>query len=189
MNESAIFNLLMGAWTVSEILILIVTRTRRGGGRVRDRGSLLILWPTIVLSITAGFWIGERYRHNMFVHAAWLMSVCLGLFVLGLAIRWAAIATLGRAFSANVAIRDSQTVHKTGLFALVRHPSYSGMMLIFVAIGLATRNWIGLGVVVVPTMAALLYRIHVEEAALVEAFGSEYVSYSKVTKRLIPGVY
>ena len=40
-----------------------------------------------------------------------------------------------------------------------------------------------------PTTAAVLYRIHVEEAALNEAFGAQYASYSKQTKRLIPGVY
>jgi protein-S-isoprenylcysteine O-methyltransferase Ste14 len=40
-----------------------------------------------------------------------------------------------------------------------------------------------------PTGAALLYRIHVEEQALHGAFGEEYAEYSRVTKRLIPGVY
>jgi protein-S-isoprenylcysteine O-methyltransferase Ste14 len=42
--------------------------------------------------------------------------------------------------------------------------------------------------VVLPT-AALMYRIHVEERALTEAFGNEYVDYSRVTKRLLPGIY
>jgi protein-S-isoprenylcysteine O-methyltransferase Ste14 len=41
---------------------------------------------------------------------------------------------------------------------------------------------------VFPT-AALLYRIHVEEIALTGAFGEDYVEYSRVTKRLIPGIY
>jgi protein-S-isoprenylcysteine O-methyltransferase Ste14 len=42
--------------------------------------------------------------------------------------------------------------------------------------------------VVFPT-AALLYRISVEERALTEAFGLEYLQYSQETKRLIPGIY
>jgi protein-S-isoprenylcysteine O-methyltransferase Ste14 len=42
--------------------------------------------------------------------------------------------------------------------------------------------------VVLPA-AALLYRIHVEEAALTGAFGAEYVEYSRRVKRLIPGIY
>jgi protein-S-isoprenylcysteine O-methyltransferase Ste14 len=63
------------------------------------------------------------------------------------------------------------------------------MVLIFIAMGLSTRNWLGLALIVMPPFAALLYRIHVEEAALTGAFGGEYVEYSRTTKRLIPGVY
>jgi protein-S-isoprenylcysteine O-methyltransferase Ste14 len=63
------------------------------------------------------------------------------------------------------------------------------MVLIFIAMGLSTFNWLGLFLIVVPPMAALLYRIHVEEAALTAAFGDEYVEYSQTTKRLLPGVY
>jgi protein-S-isoprenylcysteine O-methyltransferase Ste14 len=44
-------------------------------------------------------------------------------------------------------------------------------------------------VVLLPTTAALLYRIHVEEAALNQALGDEYAAYSRVTKRLVPGVF
>jgi protein-S-isoprenylcysteine O-methyltransferase Ste14 len=43
--------------------------------------------------------------------------------------------------------------------------------------------------VLVPTILAMLYRIHVEEIALNEAFGAQYASYSKTTWRLIPGIY
>jgi protein-S-isoprenylcysteine O-methyltransferase Ste14 len=41
----------------------------------------------------------------------------------------------------------------------------------------------------VPPFAALLYRIHVEEAALTGAFGEQYTDYSRTTKRLVPGIY
>jgi len=51
------------------------------------------------------------------------------------------------------------------------------------------RNWIGCVVLLVPVTAAFLYRIRVEEAALIEAFGAQYASYSQQTKRLIPGIY
>jgi protein-S-isoprenylcysteine O-methyltransferase Ste14 len=44
-------------------------------------------------------------------------------------------------------------------------------------------------VVLLPITAAMLYRIHVEEVALVDAFGAEYENYRKATSRLIPGLY
>lgn len=180
---------LENTWVVSEVAILLLTRTRRSSGTVRDRGSLLLLWPVIVLAITAGSWIGEVEPHTIAGGAAWVRELSVALLVLGLLLRSAAIVTLGRSFSANVAIHATQRVHRTGLFRFVRHPSYSGLLLIFAAIGLHTRNWLGLLVVLLPTCAALLYRIHVEEAALGEAFGDEYTDYCRTTKRLIPGVY
>ncbi len=88
-----------------------------------------------------------------------------------------------------MAIHATQRVLKTGLYRWMRHPSYTGLLLCIFAVGLHTRNWISFLIVVVPCTAALLYRIHVEEIALREHFGQEYIEYSEVTRRLIPGVY
>jgi protein-S-isoprenylcysteine O-methyltransferase Ste14 len=126
---------------------------------------------------------------HVFGGAHWLKPLSDGLMIAGLAVRWTAILTLGKAFSSNVAIQESQTIQRSGLYRIVRHPSYLGLLIIFFAIGVHSRNWLGLAVVMVPTTAALLYRIHVEEIALRDAFGAEYADYSKSTKRLIPGIY
>jgi protein-S-isoprenylcysteine O-methyltransferase Ste14 len=107
----------------------------------------------------------------------------------GLLVRWTAILSLGKSFSANVAIHATQTIYRGGLYRWLRHPSYTGLLLIFAAIALRERNWLAAAVVMLPTIAALLYRIHVEEAALRDAFGAEYAAYSETTRRLIPGVY
>jgi protein-S-isoprenylcysteine O-methyltransferase Ste14 len=189
MSIHLIWKTLYWAWIVTEVLVLLVTRTRRGGGEVQDRGSLVVLWVVIFGSMWGGSWAGAVYQPAAFHAGHWLRLVCLGLLMLGLAIRWTAIYTLGRAFSANVAIHATQRLNQSGLFRLMRHPSYTGMLLIFLAMGLDTRNWLGLGIIVLLPMAALLYRIHVEEAALTGAFGQEYVTYSRRTKRLIPGIY
>jgi protein-S-isoprenylcysteine O-methyltransferase Ste14 len=123
---------------------------------------------------------------NMFAAAS-----IAGVIVLigGLVVRCIAIVTLGKAFSANVAIKSAQTIQRTGIYAVLRHPSYSGLLLIFLGIGFHSRNWLGLAVAFLPTTAALLYRIRIEEAALSKTFGQEYLAYSRTTKRLVPGVY
>ena len=189
MTVHLIWKTLYWAWILTEVLVLVVTRTRRGGGDVQDRGSLIVLWTVIFGAMFGGSWVGAVYQPAMFPAGHWLRYVCLGLLMLGLAIRWSAIYTLGKSFSANVAIHSTQKLNQSGLFRWMRHPSYTGMMLIFVAMGLATRNWVGLAIIVALPMAALLYRIHVEEMALTGAFGAEYVEYSERTKRLIPGIY
>ena len=187
--RSTVWQILYWGWVLGEIWVLVATRTRGGGGEVRDRGSLRILWLVIIASVTAAIWYGETHTPTMFGGASWVRTVSVIVMMVALAIRWTAIVTLGKSFSANVAIHATQKVCKTGIFSVVRHPSYSGLMLVFVAIGIHTRNWIGFALAVVPTFAAMAYRIHVEEIALREAFGEEYVEYSRTTKRLVPGIY
>jgi len=186
---SILWQKLYWGWVLSEVVILLVTRTWAGHGEIRDRGSLLLLWPVICGSNVLAMWYGDTHTPTMFGGAHWIRVASLAVLVLGLVIRWIAIFTLGKSFSANVAIHATQTVHKSGLFRFVRHPSYTGLVLILFAAGLYTRSWLGLAVMAIVPTAALLYRIHVEEIALREAFGSEYEDYSSVTRRLIPGVY
>jgi protein-S-isoprenylcysteine O-methyltransferase Ste14 len=182
-----LWTILFYAWIVSEILIAVLTRTRRGsGGAVHDRGSMLILWLVIVASITGCEWFSAVHHRDMFGSGRWVKTIGVMTLALALAIRWTAVFSLGKAFSANVAIREGQTLNTSGLYAWVRHPSYSGLLLAFVAIGLHSSNWIALAIAVIPTTGALLYRIHVEEQALLSAFGEQYGAYSKQTKRLIP---
>jgi protein-S-isoprenylcysteine O-methyltransferase Ste14 len=121
------------------------------------------------------------------IHA--LKTIGLAVLIIALIIRWSAIYTLGNSFSSNVAILDSQKLHRSGLYRLVRHPSYLGLLLAFLAVGIHSRNWLSFVLTIFPTTAALLYRIRVEETALTRAFGKEYIDYSKVTKRLVPGLY
>jgi protein-S-isoprenylcysteine O-methyltransferase Ste14 len=111
------------------------------------------------------------------------------VLIAALVLRWVAVLSLGKAFSANVAIRETQRVRTVGLYRWMRHPSYTGLMLCFVAVGLHTRNWVAFLIVTALPAGALLYRIHVEEIALREHFGQEYIDYSVRTKRLIPGIY
>ena len=189
MTIHLIWKTLFWAWIATEVSVALFTRTRRDEGKVQDRGSLIVLWVVIFSAMFVGSSVGATYHPAAFLAEHWLSYVCLGLLAAGLVIRWSAIYTLGRSFSANVAIHATQKLNQSGLFRWMRHPSYTGMMLIFLAMGLATRNWVGLAIIVVLPMVALLYRIQEEEAALAGAIGAEYVEYSRTTKRLIPGIY
>lgn len=189
MASAAAFNILVEVWVAGEIGLLIFTHTRKHSGSLRDRGSLLLLWPAIWLSITAGGWFAATHPASPAFTGRWLMPAALTLLVGGLLMRWTAILSLGRAFSVNVAIRTGQQVKQDGLYRLVRHPSYSALLLMLLSVGLSMHNWIALAITLIPPILALLYRIRVEERALAEAFGSEYVTYCNATKRLIPAVY
>jgi protein-S-isoprenylcysteine O-methyltransferase Ste14 len=150
---------------------------------------MLILWIVITAAITGCEWLSAVVAAPLFGGAHWLHLASLLVLLAGMVIRWTAILTLGKAFSANVAIQKEQKLKRSGLYRFVRHPSYSGLLLILLAVGLESRNWAGLLVLIVPTTAALLYRIRIEEAALSEAFGKQYTDYGKATWRLVPGLY
>jgi protein-S-isoprenylcysteine O-methyltransferase Ste14 len=176
-------------WVGSEIVIGVGTRTKKSTGQTHDRGSLLLLWLVLVVSLTAAIWHSEVTPPDMFGGPHILKWIGLVILIMALAIRWTAIYTLGKAFSSNVAILDSQKLNQSGIYRFVRHPSYLGLWLVFIAVGVHSRNWLSFALATIPTTAALLYRIHVEEDALIQAFGDQYIVYAKSTKRLIPGIY
>ena len=72
---------------------------------------------------------------------------------------------------------------------MVRHPSYTGVLLAFVGFALSLRNWAALLVILLPIGAAFIHRMSVEEDALSRALGRRYADYMKRTKRLVPFVY
>jgi protein-S-isoprenylcysteine O-methyltransferase Ste14 len=182
----SVWSVFFYGWIVFEVFIATYKRTDEAAGSVQDRGTQALLWVVIFTSITACEFMRHILAPNM-VHA----FATAGFIVLlaGIAVRCIAIITLGKAFSANVAIKSTQTIQRTGIYSVLRHPSYSGLLLIFLAIGLHSRNWLALAVAFLPSTAVLLYRIRIEEAVLSSTFGPEYAAYCRVTKRLVPGVY
>jgi protein-S-isoprenylcysteine O-methyltransferase Ste14 len=189
LNIHLIWTILLWGWPASELLLAVTTHTRKSGGTLRDRGSIFVVWGAIFASMTAAGWMSAWVPKATIVTPLWLILGAMGLMIAGLIVRWTAILSLGKAFSVNVAIRDGQTLYRSGLYRVVRHPSYSGMLICFVAIAIIEMNWISAALVLIFPTAALLYRIHVEERALNEAFGAQYAEYSKATTRLIPGLY
>jgi protein-S-isoprenylcysteine O-methyltransferase Ste14 len=189
MNLESLFSALGYLWLIAEILLALFTSTRKGGGKVVDRGSQLILWVVIIAVSWIDGWMHTILPVDMPGSHTWLRPLAFGILLLGLAIRITAIVTLGRAFSANVAMRNDQQLRRNGLYGIVRHPSYLGLELILLAFALHSRTWACVAVVFITPTLAVLYRIHVEEKVLREAFGTEYEDYGRTTKRLFPGIY
>jgi protein-S-isoprenylcysteine O-methyltransferase Ste14 len=177
------------AWVAMEIAISIGMRTRRDRANVQDRGTQPGLWLAIVLSLTLSGFLQPLHLAPMHLAGPWLLPVCIAIFAAGLTVRIAAILTLGKWFTTNVATHDGQTIQRRGLYNVVRHPSYLGMEILFIAIGINSDDWLCLALSFVPPTLAVLYRIHVEEAALRAAFGPEYTEYARTTSRLIPKIY
>jgi protein-S-isoprenylcysteine O-methyltransferase Ste14 len=110
------------------------------------------------------------------------------LFAAGGALRIWPVFVLGQRFSGLVAIQPGHTLVTTGIYGVIRHPSYLGLLINSLGWSLAFRSGVGvlLTVLLIP---ALLSRISAEENLLRAQFGEEYKAYCSHTSRLIPGIY
>lgn len=172
---------------VSEIAVALVKRDSRTA-KADDRGSMRLLWlvigPCVVLAIAVG-----GYRATSLPFAATIQELtATSLLLGGLVLRWTAILTLGRFFTANIAIHEGQPVITAGPYRYVRHPSYTGLLLAFLGLGVFFGNWLSVIVLFVPITFAVIHRIRLEESVLAGALGPAYAAYCARTKRLIPGV-
>jgi len=163
---------------------------RSGGGTQRaDAGSLAVLWITITVGIVSGIYVTHLAPGFHFPLPPVARAVVVVGFAGGLALRWWAILSLGKFFTVDVAIAADHRLIVRGPYRLMRHPSYTGMVLAFAAFAATYQNWLSFPCVLGPILLALAYRIRVEEAALRTAFGEDYARYARTTKRLFPGVY
>lgn len=118
-------------------------------------------------------------------------SVYFGyVFVLcGLFIRWYAIRSLGRSFQVNVTIMKDQQLVKNGIYKIIRHPSYTGLLLYYLGLGLIMHNYLCLAILIIGPLFAVAMRIPKEEVFLTDHFGEDYRQYCQTSSRLIPFIY
>ena len=183
-------SLILGlVYFASEVLLTITRRSRSRTGTKQDRSTLRVLWIVIMVSISAGVFVAMNWRTGALAHGRMFEIAGVLLFAAGLIFRWWAIVTLGRFFTVDVTIEKDHELVERGPFRLVRHPSYTGVLLAFIGFALTLRNWGAILVVLVPIFVAFVRRMNVEENALTEALGNQYRDYIRRTKRLVPGVY
>jgi protein-S-isoprenylcysteine O-methyltransferase len=109
--------------------------------------------------------------------------------VLGLALRLWAVLVLRERYTRTLLVHESHAVERRGPYRIVRHPGYLGSLLTMNGIALATGNGAVLIASLVFTLAAYAYRIRVEDAMLVAAFGDSYESYRREVRALVPFVW
>jgi protein-S-isoprenylcysteine O-methyltransferase len=163
---------------------------RRSGSDAKqsDGGSLTLLWASVGVGIGLGICAAYLVPAAGFSLGLIGRRLVVLVFLAGLALRWWAILSLGKFFTVDVAIATDHQLVVRGPYHWMRHPSYTGMMLAFVALAVTFQNGLSVVAVLIPISVALAYRIRIEESALISAFGDEYRRYSQTTKRLIPGI-
>lgn len=183
-----IFYAVWALWFGSEIYLNRRFRSKEQDLKGKDKGSIRVIWATIfVANMFAGFVSSKGITRIS--HGELLPYIGLGLTVVGMLLRFYAIWSLGKYFTVDVTITEGHRVKRDGIYSVIRHPSYTGMLISFVGFGLTLNTYAGLAAIVILVGASVLYRIRIEEEVLIESFGNEYRDYMKHTSRLIPWIY
>jgi protein-S-isoprenylcysteine O-methyltransferase Ste14 len=149
-----------------------------------DRGSFLFIYLSTFVGLAGGFYI--RYM-NIGLVPFGIQLLGLLILLVGLAIREWAIILLGRFFSRTVEIQKGHRLISNGPYRWIRHPAYTGMILLETGIILGLGTWVGALFMLLILLVPMSYRMRVEERALLETFGKEYRTYVSHTWRLFPG--
>jgi len=175
-------------WGVSELCVALMMRSR-SDATSKDRGSVFLIWVVCLLGIGLAIVAAYRLPALMLPERKLFYMVGLCSFALGLLLRCYSIIYLGRFFTPNVAIAADHRLIDSGPYRFIRHPTYTGFLMILFGLGLSFGNLASLLIAFVPTLVCLLWRIRIEEKALAERFGERYRAYMQRTKRLIPLIY
>lgn len=154
-----------------------------------DKGSLAVIWLTGFVSISLAFTAAGWFHLADLPALTANPPVGLGVFALGLLLRWYAIVHLGRFFTVNVAIAEDHRLVDTGPYRWARHPAYTGWLVAIAGLGLCLGNWLSLAILLAATFSVISWRISIEEAVLRTAFGQAYIAYARRTRRLLPYIY
>jgi protein-S-isoprenylcysteine O-methyltransferase Ste14 len=171
---------------VPEFRLVALVRPEPGQTPDRSMGLILITgWIGFPVAFIVANWprfILVRGQKIWFV-------VGLAVMLLGSWLRRHCFRVLGKYFTGNVKVVDGQTVIQEGAYRWIRHPSYTGGMLMYVGTGLALTNWLSTLVIVLFGGLGYAYRVRVEERALANSLGESYREYMQRTKRFVPFIF
>jgi protein-S-isoprenylcysteine O-methyltransferase Ste14 len=176
-------------WWAFEIVLAIRDVVRRKGRLTRDRGTRAVVSVAVIGSVVVAGLL--RAQLPALDTPASTVFAVVGSVVLwcGLILRAWAVLALGRSFRTSVEVDADQPVVTSGPYARIRHPSYTGLLLIALGAGIGFGNWLSLALCLVVPPLGMLPRIRVEEAEMTRVLGAEYRDYQARTRRLIPGVW
>jgi protein-S-isoprenylcysteine O-methyltransferase Ste14 len=181
-----VFLLSAGAFLAGELVRAF--RSRRGATSVDVRAETLfrVMFLAGILMMPLGRAVlpSAVIGGGVFLFA---LGVVLGWS--GLLLRWWSFVSLGKYFTVVVKTSEDQPVVERGPYRILRHPSYTGLILAFVGAGLMVGNWLSAVGAVFLLLTALLHRVRIEERALTAVMGNRYREFAASRARLIPYIW
>lgn len=170
-------------WTLSSFFAKDVKTQESGIKR------FLYYWLPLIIAVLLlgpGKWFGHTFlRENFVAHTDTVGLIGLSVCIVGAAVAIWSRFLLGRNWSLSVQQKENHELIRKGPYRLVRHPIYTGLLLLFAGNALIVGDYRAILAVMI-VFASFWWKLKKEEAVLTETFGSQYVSYKHETKAIIP---
>lgn len=174
----------MCAWTVVENWALKQDEPKEYAAKLQTR----IMQGTVILGVVVG--VVDAWHFPLAgPRGAALTLAGVTIVSAGAGIRLVAIRTLDRHFSYELRVEKDHEIVQRGIYSVLRHPSYLGIILVAAGAPLIVQSLLGAAVGLVVMSGVTVWRIATEERMLRQAFGDEYADYSGRSWRLLPYVY
>jgi protein-S-isoprenylcysteine O-methyltransferase Ste14 len=175
------------------LLALSVVASFAGGNLsagVREaRGNRWVIPVVVIIGFLNAYLPAYTDRRELWtIDGDTIRWVGVALFAAGGALRIWPVFVLGERFSGLVAIQPGHALVTGGIFGVIRHPSYLGLLINSLGWSLAFRSAVGV-ILTALLIPPLLARISAEENLLRSQFGGDHNAYCSQTSRLIPGIY
>jgi protein-S-isoprenylcysteine O-methyltransferase Ste14 len=157
------------------------TRSAEPGWSTGLHRALIVVAVAFILFPVPG--LSARFAPE----AGWVIAAGLVVQLGGLALAILARRALGRNWSSEVRLAESHQLVRTGVYRRLRHPIYSGVLLMYLGLALQSGR---LNALAGLALAAAAYwrKIGLEEQLLKERFGSAFEDWRKGSWALIPPV-
>ena len=150
---------------------------------------LVVYWLPFVVALLLlgpGEWFGHSLLRQQFVpHTTLVYSVGFGLCFCGAALAIWSRYLLGRNWSATVQLKQEHELITSGPYRLIRHPLYTGLLVLFIGNAIMVGDWRGLLAVAI-MFVSFWFKLRLEERWLLQHFGNTYSAYQRRTKMLVP---
>lgn len=188
--HSVCAEIVIGMWIAVAIVWIaaapFAARTARRQPPGRLFAALLILVALELIGqrliVQFGMAVKRPFAYSFDVQLSCIIAESLGL-CFTLWSRWA----LGRNWSGDVTVKENHQLIQTGPYGIVRHPIYSGLLLMMTASVVFIDSYAALLTLIV-IGAAITFKLRLEEALMTEQFGDEYRRYKRKVKAIIPRV-
>jgi protein-S-isoprenylcysteine O-methyltransferase Ste14 len=170
-------------WFASSLSASAPKRVQDPGARLLYRAEMFLAFGLLGIPRLGVGWLGARIvprTEALFDVGAAILIIGLGFMV------WARLQ-LGKHWSGHVTLKAGHRLIRTGPYAIVRHPIYTGLLLAALGTAVAVDEWRGVLAILI-IVEAHIRKLRLEERWLSEEFAGEYEQYRREVKALIPGV-